>query len=130
MRTTGGFEFVRQVSATLLDGHTVDTRIAERLISADTGATTCTVNYVHTPPGRGSPEGMHVHSVDQLYYVLAGTMRIQIEGATSRVSTPGVSSSSREGVAHRNWNAGTEATVHLAIASPVADPGERFTRRV
>jgi uncharacterized RmlC-like cupin family protein len=34
------------------------------------------------------------------------------------------------GVPHRNWNGGTEPTVHLAINAPLPDPSEPFARSV
>jgi quercetin dioxygenase-like cupin family protein len=34
------------------------------------------------------------------------------------------------GVPHRNWNAGGEPTVHLAINTPAPDPAVPFATRV
>jgi hypothetical protein len=34
------------------------------------------------------------------------------------------------GVPHRNWNGGTEPTVHLAVNAPLPDPAKPFARRV
>lgn len=129
MERPDGFQIVRRVSPALLAGAGGE-RQAEKLLSADTGATSCTISYVHTPPGGGSPEGMHVHSVDQFYYVLAGTMWIQVQGGAEESVAAGSLVVFPRGVPHRNWNAGTEPMVHLAIASPVARPDEPFARPV
>ncbi|GAC1639563.1 MAG: hypothetical protein NVS9B11_05360 [Candidatus Dormibacteraceae bacterium] len=41
-------------------------RMSQPLLDHDSGATSCSVNCIKTPPGEGSPAGMHTHKVDQL----------------------------------------------------------------
>jgi mannose-6-phosphate isomerase-like protein (cupin superfamily) len=55
--------------------------------------------------------------VDQLFYILSGTMSLEIEGKRYEAG-PGTLVVFPAGVPHRNWNGGNEATVHLAINSP------------
>ena len=55
-------------------------RVSQPLLDHDSGATTCSVNCIKTPPGEGSPAGMHTHKVDQLFYILSGTMSLEIAG--------------------------------------------------
>ena len=107
----------------------VDDRVSQPLLDWDTGATSCSVNCIKTPPGEGSPAGMHTHVVDQLFYILSGTMSLEINGQ-AYTADPGTLVVFPAGVPHRNWNGGVEATVHLAFNSPLPSPNEPFARPV
>lgn len=100
-------------------------RVNQWLIDEKSGANTCTINCIKTPAGGGSPAGMHTHKVDQIFYIVSGVMSIEIEGKTSEAG-PGAVVIFPAGVPHRNWNAGAEPTVHLAINTPVPDPNLPF----
>jgi mannose-6-phosphate isomerase-like protein (cupin superfamily) len=102
-------------------------RLNQPLVDATSGVTGCAVNCVTTPAGDGSPAGLHTHVVDQIFYVLQGTMSLEIAGAEYQAG-PGTLITFPAGVAHRNWNRGTEPTVHLAINAPQPDPREPFAR--
>jgi mannose-6-phosphate isomerase-like protein (cupin superfamily) len=102
-------------------------RQVQRLLDHDSGATTCSVNCIKTPPGEGSPAGMHTHEVDQLFYILGGTMSLEIAGE-SHAAGPGTLVVFPAGVPHRNWNAGDEATIHLAFNAPLPELGVPFAR--
>jgi mannose-6-phosphate isomerase-like protein (cupin superfamily) len=104
-------------------------RVVQSLLDRDSGATTCSINCIKTPPGEGSPAGMHTHAVDQFFYILSGTMSLEIAGQ-SYVAGPGTLVVFPAGVPHRNWNSGAEATVHLAFNTPLPEPGEPFARSV
>jgi quercetin dioxygenase-like cupin family protein len=107
-------EYVRKVDLTELN--TSHERWTQDLL--DGGVTdSCSVKIIKTPAGGGSPAGLHTHQVDQIFYVLSGTMNVEIYG-TPYVAGPGTLVVFPAGVAHRNWNSGDEATVHLAIAAP------------
>jgi mannose-6-phosphate isomerase-like protein (cupin superfamily) len=93
------------------------------------GAATCNINYIKTPAGGGSPAGMHTHVVDQIFYILSGTMSLEIEGTTYEAG-PGTLVVFPAGVPHRNWNGGTEPTVHLAFNTPMPDPKLPFATSV
>lgn len=118
---TADKSYLRSVDVTAAAKAT--TRYEQDLIDALSGGTTCMVRYVETPPSSGSPAGLHVHEFDQLFFILAGTMKIEIDGEQfdagrgNLVVFP-------EGVPHRNWNEGSEKTVHLAINSPLPDPNK------
>jgi quercetin dioxygenase-like cupin family protein len=120
-------EFVRTVDFDALLGS--DARIVQALVDATTGAKHCAVSCVKTPAGQGSPEGLHTHRVDQLFYVLRGTMMVAIEGTVQQAG-PGTLVIFPAGVPHRNWNEGPEATVHLSIVAPVPEEGVPFATRV
>ena len=120
-------EYLRKVDFDRLAA--ADKRLAQPLLDSDSGATSCSVSCIKTPPGDGSPAGMHTHVVDQLFYVLSGTMNLEIAGQRY-VAGPGTLVVFPAGVPHRNWNGGQEATIHLAFNSPLPDPGEPFARPV
>jgi quercetin dioxygenase-like cupin family protein len=100
-----------------------------RLLDASTGSDHCAISLVKTPSGGGSPAGLHVHAVDQIFFVMEGVMTVEIDeerhdcGPGSLVIFPA-------GKPHRNWNAGEAATVHLTIAAPLPDPAVPFANPV
>ena len=57
--------------------------------------------------GGGSPAGMHTHVVDQIFYIVSGTMSLDIEGKPYE-GGPGTLVVFPAGVPHRNWNGGAE----------------------
>jgi mannose-6-phosphate isomerase-like protein (cupin superfamily) len=118
-------EFVRKVDEAALAAASSTSRYSQWLFDADSGATTCSINYIRTPAGGGSPAGLHTHVVDQLFYIVSGTMSIEVEGVEYE-APPGSLVVFPAGVPHRNWNAGSEPTVHLAINVPQPDPAVPF----
>ena len=120
-------EYVRKVDFAALEQ--ANDRFTQRLLDHENGAQTCTINCIKTPAGGGSPAGMHVHDVDQIFYMLSGTMSIEIEGKQYDCG-PGSLIIFPAGVPHRNWNGGTEPTVHLAFNTPQPDPNVPFARSV
>ena len=122
-------EYVRRVVFAAIDAAGPDERLSQPLFDHTSGAKTCTINCIKTPPGGGSPAGMHVHDVDQIFYILSGTMNIEVEG-TEYEAPPGSLVVFPAGVPHRNWNGGTESTVHLAFNTPLPDPNVPFAKPV
>ena len=120
-------EYVRKVDFAQMAGG--NDRVVQSLLDRDSGATSCSVNCIKSPPGEGSPAGMHTHVVDQLFYILSGTMSLEIAGQ-SHVAGPGTLVVFPAGVPHRNWNGGTDATIHLAVSAPLPEPGKPFARPV
>jgi quercetin dioxygenase-like cupin family protein len=106
-------EFVRRVDVDRLAALPAGERFSRKLIEGST-----TVSYIRTPPGGGSPRGAHTHEFEQLFYLLAGRMAIEVAGERTDVE-PGSLIVFPAGVAHRNWNEGDEPTVHIAINTPV-----------
>jgi mannose-6-phosphate isomerase-like protein (cupin superfamily) len=72
---------------------------------------------------------MHIHAVDQIFYILSGTMSIEIESKQYDCS-PGSLIIFPAGVRHRNWNGSSEPTVHLAFQTPLPDPNVPFAKSV
>src|SRR5687767_8700935 len=103
MNPDNDFQYIREVDSAALAALAADERYTQRLLHAGSGARNCTVSYIRTQPGGGSPEGRHVHAVDQVFYLLSGTMQFEIAGSrfTAGPDTvivfPG-------GVPHQNWN--------------------------
>ena len=122
-------EYVRKVDLKAVNSSGPAERFSQPLLDHKSGAQTCTINYIKTPAGGGSPAGMHTHAVDQIFYVLSGTMSVEIEGQEYNAG-PGSLIVFPAGVPHRNWNGGTEPTVHLAFNTPLPDPNVPFAQSV
>jgi quercetin dioxygenase-like cupin family protein len=122
-------EYVRKVDFKAIENSGLDERLTQSLFDHTTGAQTCTINCIKTPPGGSSPAGMHIHDVDQIFYVLGGTMSIEIEGK-SYECPPGSLIVFPAGIRHRNWNDGSEPTLHLAFNTPLPDPDAPFAKSV
>jgi uncharacterized cupin superfamily protein len=113
---TDEFRYVRPVEATA-----PGERSSQKLIDATSGGRNAGVNHIRTPPGGGSPRGMHTHEWEQLFYVLDGVMSIEVDGQRHDVG-PGNLIVFPAGMPHRNWNATETDTVHLAINVPMPPP--------
>ena len=124
-----GPDTVRQIDAAVIAATPLDQRVVQRLIEAGNGTGSCTISWIRTPAGGGSPEGMHVHPVDQVFYILGGTMTIEVRGKRRRVGAGSVVLFPA-GVPHRNWNEGAEPTIHLAINAPAPPAEVPFVQRV
>ncbi|MDP1989630.1 MAG: cupin domain-containing protein [Syntrophales bacterium] len=122
-------EYVRRVDFSAIETSGADERITQILIDHTSGAKTCSINCIKTPAGGGSPAGMHVHAVDQIFYILGGTMSVEIEGKQYDCS-PGSLIVFPAGIRHRNWNGGSKPVVHLAFNTPLPDPTIPFARSV
>jgi mannose-6-phosphate isomerase-like protein (cupin superfamily) len=125
MPTESTFEYVRQVDRRGMEAAGPDERFSQPLLDHTSGSRTCTIAYIRTPAGGGSPAGMHVHEVDQIFFVLSGTMSLEIEGRAMSAG-PGSLVVFPAGVPHRNWNDGSEPTVHIAFNTPLPDPDKQF----
>ena len=119
--------YLRQVDHATIDGLAPDQRFVQRLLDRSNGAEHLSVSAIRTPAGGGSPEGMHTHDVDQLVYVLDGTMSFEVEGREFDAG-PDSLVVYKAGTPHRNWNAGSEPTLHLAINVPLPEEGKPRSR--
>ena len=122
-------EYVRKVDEAALSAAGPNERFSQWLLDQKSGAQHCSINWIRTPSGGGSPAGMHTHAVDQIFYIVAGTMNLEIEG-TEYQAGPGSLVVFPAGVPHRNWNGGSEATIHLAFNTPLPDPKVPFAQPV
>lgn len=122
-------EYIRTVDFAALDKSGGAEQQIQRLFDHTSGARSCTINCIKTPAGGGSPAGLHIHEVDQIFYILNGTMSVEIEGKQYDCA-PGSLIVFPAGVRHRNWNSGSEPTVHLAFNTPLPDPDLPFAKSV
>jgi quercetin dioxygenase-like cupin family protein len=129
MTDQADFQYTRKVDFETLAALPADERFVQRLLTRDDGGDACQIAYVRTPPGSGSPHGLHTHNVDQVFYVLGGTMTVEIAGATSEVEAGSIVVFPKS-TPHRNWNATDRETIHLAIIAPAPDPDLPFAQRV
>lgn len=125
MTPAGGFDYIRRVDVDRLERTDPTERYAQDLFDAASGARHCAIAYIRTPPGGGSPAGLHVHDVDQIFYVVSGTMTLEIQGERY-TEGPGSLIVFPAGVPHRNWNAASEPLVHIAFNVPLPDPTKTF----
>ena len=120
-------EYIRKIDFEAIDQSPIDERMVQKMLDQTTGAAHCTINCIKTPGGGGSPAGLHTHDVDQIFYILRGTMNIEIEDRQYDCG-PGTLIFFPAGVPHRNWNDGSEPTVHLAFNTPLPDPDRPFAK--
>jgi quercetin dioxygenase-like cupin family protein len=111
------FAYVRPVDAGTLSALGPAERFSQKLIDRSSGGAHASVAYIRTPPGGGSPRGLHTHAHDQMFFVLDGVMRIEVDGREMDVE-PGNLVVFPAGAPHRNWNATDRPTVHLAVNTP------------
>jgi quercetin dioxygenase-like cupin family protein len=110
--------FLRSVDVAGVSALPKGERFVQRLIDLDSGATSCAITYVRTPPGGRSPRGRHTHAVDQHIYVVSGTMNFDVDGECFE-GGEGALVYFPAWVPHENWNPGTEPTIHLSITAPL-----------
>jgi mannose-6-phosphate isomerase-like protein (cupin superfamily) len=90
----------------------------EIIAGPESGAESCYLIYTRVPPRVHGP-ALHTHSVDQFYYILSGTMNVQlgadifVVGPETLVFIPAVTP-------HMNWNSGSVSEIHLEIIVPPA----------
>jgi quercetin dioxygenase-like cupin family protein len=119
------FDYVRSVDIDRLESTPPSERYSQMLLDSETGARHCTIAYIRTPAGGGSPAGMHVHEVDQIFFIVEGAMNLEIDGRAS-TAVAGSLVVFPAGVPHRNWNDGDTPTIHIAFNVPMPDPSKTF----
>ncbi|MBO0748265.1 MAG: cupin domain-containing protein [Acidimicrobiaceae bacterium] len=120
-------ESVRPVDHDGLANAGPDERWTQILHDRHQGAVGVDLRLIRTPGGSGSPAGLHVHDFEQVFYLLEGEMNIEVDGVESVVRAPSAIVFP-QGVPHRNWNAGSVSTLHLAINAPAPDPDQPISR--
>ena len=122
-------EYLRKIDFAAIAATSPEKRYSQKLLDHDSGARTCNVGCVKTPTEGGSPAGMHTHTVDHVFYVLRGTMQIEIAG-THYEGQEGTLIVVPAGVPHRYWNSHPEPLIHLAFNAPLPDPNVPFSTPV
>ncbi len=81
-----------------------------------TGSHHTKIDIVQVPPGKGGG-GLHVHSFDQVYYTMTGTMEVQI-GAKKSTVVPNSYVYLPAGTPHTFTNPGKEVATHIHAQVP------------
>jgi quercetin dioxygenase-like cupin family protein len=110
-------EYVRTLDRAAYDAVPVSERFTHEFLDRASGAQQSRIRLIRTPPGGGSPEGFHTHEFEQVFYVVEGTMTIEVDGVRAHVPAGSVAVFP-QGMPHRNWNETDQPTVHIAIDSP------------
>lgn len=98
------------------------------LADRERGVTSVLINAAQVNEGGAGP-GMHIHTFDQLYFVLEGELQIDVAGerhAAPRHSLVVLPA----GVPHTQWNDGPGREVHLAVLTPYPEAGKPLTVEV
>ena len=106
-------EHVRHVDLGAMMGAAPEERITAKLIERDEPRAAA-LRMIRTPVGGGSPRGPHTHPFEQVFYIVDGSMEIEILGRRRTVG-PGDLVVFPANVEHRNWNESDGPTIHLAI---------------
>ncbi len=88
----------------------------EIIAGPTSGAESCYLIYTRVPPGGHGP-ALHTHAADQFYYVLSGTMNVQL-GVDKFVVDPETLVFIPAGTPHMNWNSGSVSETHLEVIVP------------
>lgn len=91
-------------------------RRSTRMLTADEQLGIRTFSYIRTPPRQGSRRGRHSHPFDQFYYIVEGTLTLEI-GEDSLDAPPGSLLVIPAGVKHRNINNTDHDVVQIMIES-------------
>jgi mannose-6-phosphate isomerase-like protein (cupin superfamily) len=120
------FEFIRTLDESKFD---LERFSSVALADRASGVNTTSLGIFRSPPGAKSPP-LHVHRFEQIYYIISGTMGLQIgleeftAPANSYVILPA-------GVPHTNWTEGSEVLWFVNCRSPEPkDHSEPWDRRV
>ena len=109
-----------------LDESRFDNERFSQVVLADraSGLNTLSLGVFRVPPG-GTGPGMHVHRFDQIYYMISGSMELDI-GLEHYTVGPHTLVVLPAGMPHRNWNGSSEVEYHLnlRVPEPPADDPE------
>lgn len=106
--------FVTYVDADRFAATPEQVRLSQKVLLGSALDNLVSLVYIRTPPGGGSPRGLHTHDHDQIFFIVDGTMTVQLGDERVDVGAGGVVVFPA-GEEHGNWNQGTVPTVHLAI---------------
>ncbi len=92
----------------------------------ESGIESCAFLVSRIPSGSGGL-ALHVHPVDQFYYILSGTLNLQL-GQQFFTLEPNTLAFIPAGTPHTNWNTSSEDEFHLEFVAPPA-PREKSSSR-
>jgi mannose-6-phosphate isomerase-like protein (cupin superfamily) len=94
----------------------------QQLAGRKSGSNNVAFNIAQVQPGGSGPDS-HIHTFDQLYYVIEGTMQVEV-GLKRYQAGPHTLVVLPAGVVHRNWNEGPGVERHIALLVPEHKEGE------
>lgn len=89
-------------------------------VSDAVGAQNQSVSVIRFDPGEGGPLSYHDEPVEELYFVVEGSLEIQLDDDTF-VADEGTAAFIPPGVAHRPRNDTEDAAVLLVVQAPPAE---------
>lgn len=129
MRDLTRFNYVRQLDVDALNAPERTGRWIQHLLHLDSDAEACTVSFIATPKGPGSPFGIHVHDFEQVCYILSGVMSVTVAGEHIDVPAGGLVVFPA-GVEHTYDNEHDEELRHISINAPAEEPDKPHARPV
>jgi quercetin dioxygenase-like cupin family protein len=118
-RRPGAHPRLKSVNFGAIEAAGPDTRMSINVIDENSGTEQTAIHYIRTPAGSGSPKGLHSHPWEQTFYLLAGTMTVEIEDEPEPFEMrPGDVVVFPAHVRHRNYNLGDTETIHLSFNTP------------
>jgi len=107
-----GLQLVRTLDQAKFD----QTRFSQVILAdRSTGCDYTSLGIFRSPPGGSTP--LHVHRVDQVYFIMQGEMTLQI-GFEEYKAGPNTLVILPAGMPHRNWNATSEPEYHINLRLP------------
>ena len=94
------------------------------LLRRETGSANCAVSVHRTAPGSSGPP-LHVHEFDQYYFILEGTMTVEVAGKTLEANKHEVVLLPA-GVPHTQANKSGAPESHLTIVAPEPTVDTKF----
>jgi len=121
--------FIAQISDEAFEANMRPTGFSVQPVAdRERGVTSVLLNAAQVNEGGAGP-AMHIHTFDQLYFVLEGELQLDVAGERmvaprhSLVVLPA-------GVPHTQWNDGPGREVHLAVLTPYPEAGKPLTVEV
>jgi len=115
-RRPDAHERLRSVNFGAIEAVGPDVRMSLNVIDEHTGTARTSVHYIRTPAGAGSPAGLHSHTWEQMFYLISGTLTVEIDGEPEPIQMlPGDVVVFPKNVLHKNYNPGEVESLHLSI---------------
>jgi quercetin dioxygenase-like cupin family protein len=119
--------YVRRVDPAVLTEALPGMRV-QSLADPESGSEHTMIFYVEVGAGDAGPAA-HIHEFDQYYLVLQGRLTVEVALQKHVVEAPSLVLLPA-GVPHRQYNDGSATEKHLAIVSPMPEPGRPVDRKV
>jgi quercetin dioxygenase-like cupin family protein len=113
-----GVELIRTLDESQFDPQRFSSMV---LADRESGVNSTSLGVFRSPPGGKSPP-LHVHRFEQIYYIISGTMGLQI-GLEEYVAPPNSYVILPAGMPHTNWTAGDDVLWFINARTP--EPKDR-----